>query len=148
MNVMKMNVTKRLLSLSFVVVAAIAASTTAFSPLSTPCTARKFATRLQFGEDKSSSDETKKPKNLWEDMKGMFTNFDDVVDDFFYKRMGAGEQWYGKRKYNPSGRLDGDYNGMGMSDHFRIEIARVRKEELELKRQRRLAAEEEKRRNS
>ena len=75
----------------------------------------------------------------------MLANLDNVVDDFVYKRMGAGEQWYGKRKNDPSGNYDGDYNGMGRSDHFRIEIARIQKEEMELKRQRRLAEEEEKR---
>jgi hypothetical protein len=83
-----------------------------------------------------------KPRNFLEDLKGMFQNLDDVVDDFVYKRMGAGEQWYGKRKYNPSGRVDGDYNGMGRSDYFRIEIARVQKEEMELRKKRRLEEEE------
>ena len=78
----------------------------------------------------------------------MFENFDDVVDDFVYKRMGAGEQWYGKRKYNPSGKFDGDYQGMGRSDQFRIELARVQKEEMEKRRQRRLSEEEEARRNN
>jgi hypothetical protein len=85
------------------------------------------------------------PKNFLDDLKGMLANLDDVVDDFVYKRMGAGEQWYGKRKYDPSGNFDGEYNGMGRSDHFRIEIARIQKEEMELKRQRRLAEEEEQR---
>lgn len=83
---------------------------------------------------------------LFGGLKGMFSNFDDVVDDFVNKRMGAGEQWYGKRKSNPSGNFDGDYNGMGRSDYFRIEIARVQKEEMELRKQRRLAEEEERRR--
>jgi hypothetical protein len=90
--------------------------------------------------------ENSKPKNFLDDLKGMFQNFDDVVDDFVYKRMGAGEQWYGKRKYNPSGRVDGDYNGMGRSDYFRIEIARVQKEEMELRKQRRLEEEEARKR--
>jgi hypothetical protein len=85
------------------------------------------------------------PKNFLDEIKGMLANLDDVVDDFVYKRMGAGEQWYGKRKYDPSGNFDGEYNGMGRSDHFRIEIARIQKEEMELKRQRRLAEEEEQR---
>lgn len=85
--------------------------------------------------------DNEKPKNFLDDLKGMFKNFDDVVDDFVYKRMGAGEQWYGKRKYNPSGRVDGDYNGMGRSDYFRIEVARVQKEEMELRKQRRLEEE-------
>ena len=73
----------------------------------------------------------------------MMNNFDAVVDDFVYKRMGNGEQFYGKRKYNPSGNIEGDYNGMGQSDLLRIEVARVKKEELELRRQRRLEAERE-----
>lgn len=82
-----------------------------------------------------------KPKNFLDDLKGMLSNFDDVVDDFVMKRMGAGEQWYGKRKYNPSGRVDGDYNGMGRSSHYAIEIARVQKEVLEERKQRRLEEE-------
>ena len=77
------------------------------------------------------------------DIQGMFNNFDDVIDDFLFKRMGAGEQWYGKRKYNPSGKFDGDYNGMGRSDFYKIEIAKIQKEEMELKRQRRLAEQRE-----
>ena len=80
-----------------------------------------------------NDDDNAKPRNFLEDLKGMFQNFDDVVDDFVYKRMGAGEQWYGKRRYNPSGRVDGDYNGMGRSDYVRIEIARVQKEEMKLR---------------
>lgn len=71
----------------------------------------------------------------------MLSNMDDVVDDFVMKRMGAGEQWYGKRKYNPSGKVDGDYNGMGRSSHYAIEIARVQKEVLEERKQQRLAEE-------
>ncbi|KAG7342055.1 hypothetical protein IV203_007147 [Nitzschia inconspicua] len=94
-------------------------------------------------DNESSSSSSSKPKTFLDDLKGMIQNFDDVVDDFVYKRMGAGEQWYGKRKYNPSGRVDGDYNGMGRSDYFRIEIARVQKEEMELRKQRRLEEEEE-----
>jgi hypothetical protein len=94
-----------------------------------------------------TNDNAGKPKTFFDDLKGMMGRFDDVVDDFVYKRMGAGEQWYGKRKYNPSGKFDGDYNGMGGSDHIRIEIARVQKEEMEKRRQRRLAEEEETRRN-
>lgn len=89
-----------------------------------------------------SKDEPEK-KGFFGDLKGMMGNFDAVVDDFVYKRMGNGEQFYGKRKYNPSGNIDGDYNGMGQSDLIQIEIARVRKEEMELRRQRRLEAAEQ-----
>ena len=78
--------------------------------------------------------------NLFQDF---FANLDDVVDDFVMKRMGAGEQWYGKRKSNPSGKFDGNYNGMGKSDFYRIEIAKVQKEEIEKKKkQRRLENEQ------
>ena len=87
-------------------------------------------------------------KNVLKDLTGFFENFDDVVDDFVMKRMGAGEQWYGKRKYNPSGKYDGDYNGMGRSDYLRIEVARVQKEEMELRRERRLEEEAKKRSQS
>lgn len=94
------------------------------------------------GGGQPGQENEKQKKGFLSDLQGMFQNFDDVVDDFVYKRMGAGEQWYGKRKYNPSGRVDGDYNGMGRSDYFRIEIARVQKEEMEKRKQRRLEEEE------
>ena len=97
-------------------------------------------TLLKAGRDDESSSKDK-PRNFFDDFKGMLSNFDDVVDDFVMKRMGAGEQWYGKRKYNPSGRVDGDYNGMGRSSHYAIEIARVRKEVLEERKKRRLEEE-------
>eukprot|EP00978_Attheya_sp_CCMP212_P041639 scaffold241197_cov37-Attheya_sp.AAC.1 len=54
---------------------------------------------------------------------------DDVVDDFFNKRMGNGEIFYGKRKFKPSGSVEGDYNGMGLTDKLKIDITRERKEE-------------------
>lgn len=98
------------------------------------------------GNDSSPKANSSNNNNILDGIKGMFKNFDDVVDDFVYKRMGAGEQWYGKRKYNPSGRVDGDYNGMGRSDYFQIEIARVQKEEMELRKQRRLEEEEARKR--
>eukprot|EP00532_Pseudo-nitzschia_australis_P008842 CAMPEP_0168178690 /NCGR_PEP_ID=MMETSP0139_2-20121125/9330_1 /TAXON_ID=44445 /ORGANISM="Pseudo-nitzschia australis, Strain 10249 10 AB" /LENGTH=132 /DNA_ID=CAMNT_0008098241 /DNA_START=147 /DNA_END=545 /DNA_ORIENTATION=+ len=113
-----------------------------------PCwTTRTGVTGLYFfGNNKKNEqpveievEETPKKKGFFSDM---MNNVDAVVDDFVYKRMGAGEQWYGKRKSNPSGNIDGDYNGMGQSDLIRIEIARVQREEMELRRQRRLEAEE------
>jgi hypothetical protein len=64
-----------------------------------------------------------------------FSNFDAVVDDFFYKRMGKGEIFYGKRRYKPSGDVEGDYQGMGLSDKLKIDMAREYREEwLEEKR--------------
>mmetsp|Transcript_7455 Transcript_7455/g.20161 ORF Transcript_7455/g.20161 Transcript_7455/m.20161 type:complete len:160 (-) Transcript_7455:420-899(-) len=89
-----------------------------------------------------------KEGGFFSNVKNMMNDFDDVMDDFFFKRMGAGEQWYGKRKSNPSGRVDGNYNGMGRSDQIKIEIARAMKEEMELKRTRALEAEEERRKRS
>jgi|Transcript_18032 hypothetical protein len=59
----------------------------------------------------------------------VFSNMDDVVDDFFNKRMGNGEIFYGKRKFKPSGTVEGDYNGMGLTDKLKIDITRDRKEE-------------------
>ena len=61
----------------------------------------------------------------------MFSNLDDVIDDFMGKRMGNGELFYGQRKYKPSGKenTEGQYNGMGMSDKLRIDLARERKEQ-------------------
>lgn len=75
--------------------------------------------------------------NPFKEAADMFANFDDVIDDFFYKRMGNGEQFYGKRKYKPSGNVEGSYNGMGLTDKLKIDISRQRKEQyLEEKRQR------------
>mmetsp|Transcript_19299 Transcript_19299/g.24903 ORF Transcript_19299/g.24903 Transcript_19299/m.24903 type:complete len:128 (+) Transcript_19299:40-423(+) len=61
----------------------------------------------------------------------MMSNLDQVIDDFMGKRMGNGEVFYGKRKYKPSGRdnTEGQYDGMGMSDKYRIDTAREKKEE-------------------
>lgn len=60
--------------------------------------------------------------------KGFWRSFDDALDDFFYKRMGNGEIFYGKRKANPSGKVDGEYNGFGMTDKLRIDQTRELKE--------------------
>jgi hypothetical protein len=130
---------------------AFAAATQAFSPPGGP---ERQSTSLSMSNNNNNNNNNnnseggeKEQKGVLEGLKGIFSNFDNVVDDFVYKRMGAGEQWYGKRKSNPSGNFDGDYNGMGQSDHFRIELARVQKEEMEKRRQRRLAEEEEARKN-
>ena len=81
-----------------------------------------------------------------------FNNLDAVADDFFYKRMGKGEIFYGKRKFKPSGDVEGDYDGMGLSDKLKIDMAREYKEEwLEEKRMRdeiRMLREEFEERNS
>eukprot|EP00553_Chaetoceros_curvisetus_P005019 CAMPEP_0204635424 /NCGR_PEP_ID=MMETSP0717-20131115/31478_1 /ASSEMBLY_ACC=CAM_ASM_000666 /TAXON_ID=230516 /ORGANISM="Chaetoceros curvisetus" /LENGTH=138 /DNA_ID=CAMNT_0051654165 /DNA_START=64 /DNA_END=480 /DNA_ORIENTATION=+ len=81
-----------------------------------------------------------------------FSNLDAVADDFFYKRMGKGEIFYGKRKYKPSGDVDGDYNGFGLSDKQKIDMTREYKEQwLEEKKMRdeiRMLKEEREKRNS
>jgi len=74
--------------------------------------------------------------NPIESIVDMFKNFDDAMDDFFNNRMGAGEQWYGKRKYNPSGKFERDYEGLGLTDSRKIEIAREYKDEKMKKQQR------------
>jgi hypothetical protein len=125
---------------------AFAAAPEAFSPPGGP--ERQSTISLSMSKNNNNNGGEKEEKGSFLDgLKGIFSNFDNVVDDFVYKRMGAGEQWYGKRKSNPSGNFDGDYNGMGQSDQLRIEIARVQKEEMEKRRQRRLAEEEEARKN-
>lgn len=133
--------------LCVVAVVVVVSNVEGFQQIHACSTARTGGTSLFFfGNNKKNEqpieievEEEPKRKGFFSDM---MNNVDAVVDDFVYKRMGAGEQWYGKRKSNPSGNIDGDYNGMGQSDLIRIEIARVQREEMELRRQRRLEAEE------
>jgi hypothetical protein len=65
----------------------------------------RTVTSLSFFEKNKNNDETKVDDNaadtdtnakigVMADIKAMFENLDEVVDDFFYKKMGAGEQWY------------------------------------------------------
>ena len=81
-------------------------------------------------QDESASNESNPIASFFD----MFSNFDDVVDDFFYKRMGKGEIFYGKRKYKPSGDVEGNYNGFGLSDKGKIDYVREMKEEYEAER--------------
>ena len=80
---------------------------------------------LRMNNDENSS----KKSGPFQELLDIFSNFDDVVDDFFYKRMGQGEVFYGKRKYKPSGKVEGDYNGFGLSDKMKIDMTREYKEE-------------------
>ena len=78
------------------------------------------------------------------ELADMWQNFDDIVDDFFNKRMGNGEQFYGQRKYKPSGKVNTDYNGYGFSDFRKIEAAReFREERARMKAEKVAAAEKE-----
>ena len=79
------------------------------------------------------------------ELADMWQNFDDIVDDFFNKRMGNGEQFYGQRKYKPSGKVTTDYNGYGFSDFRKIEAAReFREERARMKEEKLAAAQKEK----
>ena len=78
------------------------------------------------------------------ELADMWQSFDDIVDDFFNKRMGNGEQFYGKRKYKPSGKYSEEYNGYGFSDFRKIEAAKDFREERARMKEERLAVEREK----
>lgn len=78
-------------------------------------------TMLSQSNDDSGSTEFN-PMKTW---SNMMSTIDDMIDDFFYKRMGNGEIFYGKRKVNPSGKVEGAYNGFGLSDKQRIEDSRL-----------------------
>jgi hypothetical protein len=94
------------------------------------------------GNDNSNSNNSWLP-SPFQGITDILKNMDDVIDDFMCKRMGNGEVFYGKRKYNPSGKVDGVYNGMGMSDKTKIDITREYKEMvMEERRRRQMAAEE------
>lgn len=99
-----------------------------------PLQSRRMITIVRNANDNGND----KNKNNWgisslfQEMNDMLSNWDDVIDDFMFKRMGNGELFYGKRKYKPSNKdnMDGQYRGMGISDSAKIELARQRKEEM------------------
>jgi hypothetical protein len=78
-------------------------------------------------KDKSENDIMILSRVSWA-IQEFWNNMDDIVDDFMNKRMGNGELFYGKRKFNPSGKIDGSYNGFGLSDKGRIEGVKMYKE--------------------
>uniref|UniRef100_A0A7S1BFW7 PS II complex 12 kDa extrinsic protein n=1 Tax=Corethron hystrix TaxID=216773 RepID=A0A7S1BFW7_9STRA len=55
----------------------------------------------------------------------IFKRIDDEMDDFFFKRMGKGEIFYGARKVNPT--ETGEYEGFGLSDYQKIEERKAQK---------------------
>lgn len=104
---------------------------------------RRTSLMNKSGDGNDSQDDS----SSWNPFKGpkldeMMSRVDDAIDDFMGKRMGNGEVFYGKRKFEPSGRenTDGEYMGMGRSDKIKIDTARERKEEI--MEQRRRQAEE------
>lgn len=85
----------------------------------------------------SKKGEGRDVKGFFGEFFDAFNNLDGIAEDFFYKRMGKGEIFYGKRKYKPSGDVEGDYNGFGLSDKLKIDMTREYKEAwLEEKRMR------------
>lgn len=89
--------------------------------------------RMKTKVDMTRHEDEKEPKfslpNPIQELGEMFSNMDAVVDDFFNKRMGNCEIFYGKRKYKPSGSVQGEYNGFGLTDKLKIDVTRARKEE-------------------
>jgi len=92
-------------------------------------------------ENESSSTEAKGFNPIAE-FFDMFSNIDDVIDDFYFKRMGQGEIFYGKRKYKPSGDVDGKYEGFGLTDRTKIDNTREYKMQWEEEKKRRKEREE------
>ncbi|KAL7541118.1 hypothetical protein ACHAXR_010647 [Thalassiosira sp. AJA248-18] len=121
---------------SLILVAAAVASSSAFAPSRIATAAPPTALRASQDDKKWAVDETAKESeapigldkfnipNPFAELGDMLSNFDDVIDDFFYKRMAGGEVFYGKRKYKPSGKISSDYNGGGLTDLQKIEEAR------------------------
>ena len=97
-------------------------------------------------------EEESKNGGVFSGITDFFGNMDAIAEDFFYKRMGKGEIFYGKRKFKPSGEVEGDYQGLGLSDKLKIDMAReYRAEWLEEKRMRdemRMLREEKEKRNA
>ena len=72
--------------------------------------------------------EDNKKEGFFGGLVDAFNNLDGIAEDFFYKRMGKGEIFYGKRAYKPSGDVEGDYQGFGLSDKLKIDMTREYKE--------------------
>mmetsp|Transcript_14439 Transcript_14439/g.26072 ORF Transcript_14439/g.26072 Transcript_14439/m.26072 type:complete len:138 (-) Transcript_14439:1187-1600(-) len=116
---------------SLILVALAIALSSAFAP--TP-SVEKTPSRTTVLHAKGDEDGFNIP-NPFAELGEMFSSLDDVIDDFFNKRMGNGEVFYGKRKYKPSGNIETDYNGGGLSDWREIEAAREYREERAMMRE-------------
>ena len=99
------------------------AAVSAFAPTSN-CARPRAVPKLSRNDDSDTTNNILgfNPMNAFSEM---LSTMDDMIDDFFYKRMGNGEIFYGKRKVKPSGRVEGEYNGFGLSDKQRIEDSRL-----------------------
>merc|ERR1712232_542095 len=80
---------------------------------------------------KQQQNENNMSNNPVSEFFDMFSTLDSVVDDFYFKRMGNGEIFYGKRKYKPSGQVEGEYQGLGLSDKLKIDMTREYKRQRE-----------------
>ena len=114
-------------------------------PASSRCKAyTQLMEKWNADEERTQQQQINFPNPLNE-LADMWKNFDDIVDDFFNKRMGNGEQFYGQRKYKPSGKVTTEYNGYGFSDFRKIEAAKAfREERARMKEEKLAAAEREK----
>ena len=121
-----------------------AAASTAAAFVTPPSTSKSIVLSERWGADGDSNKQQFNFPNPLTELADMWQNFDDIVDDFFNKRMGNGEQFYGQRKYKPSGKYSNEYNGYGFSDYRKIEAAREFREERARMKEERLAAEKEK----
>ncbi|KAL7436988.1 hypothetical protein ACHAXM_005410 [Skeletonema potamos] len=114
-------------------------------PASSRCKAyTQLMEKWNADEERTQQQQINFPNPLNE-LADMWKNFDDIVDDFFNKRMGNGEQFYGQRRYKPSGKVTTEYNGYGFSDFRKIEAAKAfREERARMKEEKLAAAEREK----
>ena len=128
---------------TLIVLVAISAAA-AFVALPSTTAEGKSSTLLREKWDADGEKQQFSFPNPLAELADMWQSFDDIVDDFFNKRMGNGEQFYGKRKYKPSGKYSEEYNGYGFSDFRKIEAAKEFREERARMKEERLAAEREK----
>jgi hypothetical protein len=133
-----------LLTLLLIAVVSMAAAFVT-PPASSRCKAyTQLMEKWNADEERTQQQQINFPNPLNE-LADMWKNFDDIVDDFFNKRMGNGEQFYGQRKYKPSGKVTTEYNGYGFSDFRKIEAAKAfREERARMKEEKLAAAEREK----
>ena len=148
-----------MIRLALVVVSFVGAAVAAFQPLQVMRHLKSSNMVLYYVDDENKQsgeyhgqdvDKGKsRMEGLWnpfQEVSEMIESWDDVMDDFFHKRMGNGEVFYGTRKYKPSGRKNtqGKYNGMGLSDSAKIEVARSKRAEfLEQKRRQMMEKEDQ-----
>ncbi len=132
-------------TLTLVVLVAVATSFVAPSPHAQGNKSTQLLERKWDAEEGRTQQQQFNFPNPLTELADMWQNFDDIIDDFFNKRMGNGEVFYGQRKYKPSGKVTTDYNGYGFSDFRKIEAAKeFREERARMKEEKLAAAQKEK----